>query len=163
MEKMNGIDLSALPATYEATIPEDYLDMMGHMNIAWYLHLFMRATGGVFEMIGLNHAYMESQHAGTFALETHTRYLSEVRVDHHITLRTRFIDRSPKRLHLLHFMFNNDKQDVASTYEVISAHIDMNIRRMAPYPPFIADKFDAILAEHRALDWPPPICGAMKP
>lgn len=163
MSKINGIDLSALPVTHKATIPEDHLDEMGHMNVAWYLHLFMRATGGVFDMIGLNRSYMESHRAGTFALEAHVKYLSEVRVDHHVTLRSRFIDRSAKRLHLLHFMQNDDKQDVGATYEVISAHIDMNIRRMAPYPEFIAEKFDEILAEHRALDWAPPVCGTMKP
>ena len=114
-------------------------------------------------MIGLNHAYMEAEHAGTFALEMHNRYLSEVLVDHHVTMRSRLIARSPKRLHMLHFMFNEDKQDVAATEEVISAHIDLSIRRMAPYPPVIADKVDAILAEHQALDWPAPVCGVMKP
>ena len=163
MSKLNGLDLSVLPVTYQATIPEDYLDVMGHMNVAWYLHLFMRATGGVFNLIGLNTAYMKSQHAGTFALESHVKYLSEVRVDHHVTLRSRFIDRSAKRLQLLHFMQNDDKQDVAATYEVISAHIDMDVRRMAPYPDFISEKFDEVLAEHRALDWAPPVCGSMKP
>jgi hypothetical protein len=32
--------LDTLPAYHRKTIPSDYLDMMGHMNIRWYFDLF---------------------------------------------------------------------------------------------------------------------------
>ena len=35
---------------------QDYLDAMGHMNVAWYLHLFSQATRGVFQWIGFDFA-----------------------------------------------------------------------------------------------------------
>ena len=73
------MDLSSLPIHYQAVIPESYLDRMGHMNVMWYTHLFSCATGGLFGSIGLNLAYFEANHAGTFALEQHARFRVEVR------------------------------------------------------------------------------------
>ena len=40
------MDLTALPITHRAVIPDDYLDEMGHMNVMWYTHLFSLARGG---------------------------------------------------------------------------------------------------------------------
>ncbi|MEJ7639637.1 MAG: hypothetical protein WKF75_17105 [Singulisphaera sp.] len=40
------MDLNSLPITYRASIPESYLDEMGHMNVTWYTHLFSQAMGG---------------------------------------------------------------------------------------------------------------------
>ena len=88
------MELTSLPITLETVIPEDYLDEMGHMNVMWYTHLFSRATGGLFDMIGLNRSYLEANHAGTFALEHHIRFLAEVRFGEGITIRTRPLARS---------------------------------------------------------------------
>ena len=98
--------LDDLPITYRATIPPDYLDEMGHMNVMWYTHLFGCATMGLFERIGLTREYFEANHAGSFALEHHVRYLAEVRVGQQVTLRSRALDRSAKRLHFM--MSQND-------------------------------------------------------
>ena len=73
-------ELNVLPITHRAAIPESYLDEMGHMNVMWYTHLFSLASGGLFELVGLNRAYFEANQAGCFALATHVRYLAEVRV-----------------------------------------------------------------------------------
>ena len=150
-----------LPLTYEATIPEDYLDMMGHMNVRWYTHLFSMAMGGVFRMTGLSHEYMQENHSGMFALESHIRYLSEVRVDQKVSVHTLFLNRSPKRIHVIHFLINHDKRDVAATFEMVSTHIDMRIRRTSPFPDELSTLIDNIVAEHTKLDWKPPLCGSM--
>ena len=157
------MDLSKLPITHEATIPRDSIDVMGHMNVMWYTHLFDMAVYGAFELIGMDFDYMNARQAGGFALESHIRYLSEVRVDHHVTIRTRLLGRTVRRFHMMNFMTNNTKGDLAATFEVVGAHIDMTTRRMSPFPPQITARFDSLAAEHQALDWKPPVCGAMKP
>src|SRR5438067_12161131 len=123
--------LDDLPITYRATIPPDYLDEMGHMNVMWYTHLFGCATMGLFERIGLTREYFEAHHAGSFALEHHVRYLAEVRVGQHVTLRTRALGRSAKRMHFMHFMVHDDGR-LAATGEFIGTHVDMKVRRSSP-------------------------------
>ena len=155
-------ELSPLPITNEATIDDDYLDSNRHMNVSWYGHLFNQATGGMQKWLGFDWSQLQADEAGSFILEGHIRFLAEVLVDEHVSLYTRLIDRSAKRVHYLHFMFNDDKQMVAATYEKVVAHMDLNTRRMAPFPEPISKKLDEVLALHVALDWDPPVCGVMQ-
>lgn len=157
---MNLLDL---PITAQAEIPTSYLDEMGHMNVMWYTHLFSRAVWGLFQRIGFTHDYMPANHAGSFALELHVRYLVEVRAGQHVTLRTRALNRTPKRIHYMHFLTIDDRDGVLSaTGEITSAHVDMNIRRQSPFPESIAAAFDELLTAHRALAWEAPVCGTMR-
>ena len=152
-----------LPVTHTAQIPVDYLDDMGHMNVMWYTHLFSVAMGGMLQMIGITPEHVEQQQGGSFALECHIRYLSEVRAGQKIAVHTRMVSRTAKRYQVLHVMLNEHKQDVAATFEAIGAYIDMGARRMAPFPPQIAARIDELIAEHQQLSWPPPLCGIMRP
>lgn len=152
-----------LPVTHTAQIPVDYLDDMGHMNVMWYTHLFSVAMGGMLRMIGITPEHVEQQQGGSFALECHIRYLSEVRAGQGITVHTRMIGRTAKRYQVLHVMYNEHKRDVAATFEAIGAYIDMRTRRMAPFPPHIAARLDELITDHQQLSWPPPLCGIMKP
>lgn len=155
-------DLSGLPLTHQATIPEEYLDRNGHMNVAWYGMLFGRSNSQVFRMLGIDSDYRELHHVGCFFLESHMRYLAEVHAGEDVTLHARFVGRSAKRIHTIHFLRNDTRGNVAATCEMISGHVDMKIRRMSPFPDSVAEKYDAILSKHDALDWEPPLCGAMR-
>src|ERR1700676_1809498 len=95
------MDLSLLPIHHQAVIPESYLDEMGHMNVMWYTHLFSEATGGFFDLFGMNRAYFTSHHTGSFALEVHVRYRAEVRAGQRVTVRTRPLGRSLERYHFI--------------------------------------------------------------
>lgn len=157
------MDLSALPITYQAAIPEEYMDEMEHMNVMWYAHLFDRATWQFFANLGMDLDYFEEKDAGAFALEQHTRYLAEVCQGQSVSLRTRAIDRTLKRFHFMHFMIVDQSGVLASTTELVGMHIDYKTRRSSPLPDHIARAFDQLIAKHRELDWEPPICGTMNP
>jgi acyl-CoA thioester hydrolase len=156
---MNLLDL---PITAQAEIPTSYLDEMGHMNVMWYTHLFSRGVWGLFQRIGFTPEYMQAHQAGSFALELHVRYLAEVRAGQHVTLRTRALGRTPKRIHYLHFLTIDERDGALSaTGEIVSAHVDMTIRRQSPFGEPIAAAFDELLTAHRALPWEAPVCGTM--
>jgi acyl-CoA thioesterase FadM len=157
------MDLTALPITHRQAIPESYRDEMGHMNVMWYTHLFSQATGRLFELVGMTAEYFQANQAGTFALENHVRYLAEVLPGKEVTIRSRLLGRSAKRLHFMNFMVVAGQEVVAATGEYIAAHIDMRVRRTSPFPPPIADAIDRVLAGHARLNWEPPVCGVMKP
>jgi acyl-CoA thioester hydrolase len=160
--KRLGLDeLSALPVTHEAVIDEEYLDSNGHMNVSWYLHLFNRATGGTYRWLGFDWRRLREQGTSTFALETHVRYFAELLVGEQITVRTRLMFRTPKRIHLIHFMFNEDTQLLSATHEEVMAHMDLTARCMTPYPDPLAKQLDDALVKHQALPWEAPLCGAM--
>ncbi len=155
------MDLSPLPVTYQAVIPKDYLDEMGHMNVMWYTHLFDQATWNFFSSFRMDLAYFENANAGAFALEQHTRFLAEVRQGQSVKLQTRALGRSSKRIHFMHFMRVEEGDLLAATTELIGIHIDQSTRRSSPLPAHIAAAFDQLLVPHRQLDWEAPACGVM--
>ena len=156
------LDLSRLPITARAEIPESYLDEMGHVNVMWYTHLFSCAVWGLFDIIGLSKDQMIAMQTGSFALEAHFRYLAEMKAWQRVTVRTRILDRSPKRIHLIHFLTIDNAGDLLSaTGEMLSAHVDMTVRRQSPFPEAIAATCDKSLTEHRTLSWSAPVCGTI--
>lgn len=155
--------LSTLPIYYRKTVPTDYLDEMGHMNVRWYMALFDDASYPFFASIGMHTDYYKETQSGGFALRQFVNYLAEVRVGETVVVRSRLLGRSAKRIHFMHFMINETKGKLAATMEGLGSHADLTIRRTSPYPPHIAAKIDVILDEQRKLDWDAPICGVIKP
>ena len=156
-------DVRQLPRTHQAQIPEDYLDLMGHMNVMWYTHLFAHAVGGLSKSLGMNRDYFVNNQAGTFVLKQYVNYLIEVRFGEQVSIYTRLLGRSPKRVHLIHFMVKDGADIVAATSELLLTHIDMRTRRSSPFLPEISGGIDRLLAEHSALAWPAPLAGPIRP
>jgi len=152
-----------LPKTHSTSIDSSMLDAMGHMNVMWYTHLFAFGTRGILKEVGIDWDRLAEQDEGTFALEQHVRYLSEVRAGQPVSIHSRAIGRRSGRFHLLHFMVNEEKQNVAAIFEAISAFVDLKIRRMAPMKPLVAAAFDQLIEAHQQLSWPAPVCGVMNP
>lgn len=154
--------LADLPLVYRAVAPEDFRDINDHMNVRGYLALYDDAGLPLFAQFGLDTAYFQAGAATTFDLEHHIHYLSEVGIGDTLAFRARLVGRSPKRLHYLLFMVNETRAALASILEVLNTHVDRGTRRTAPYPEAVAARMDAMLARHAGLDWPAPVCGAIR-
>lgn len=148
---------------YSRTIPEEFRDEMGHMNVQYYVHLFDMMVRWLYGQAGLTDEFMVQEQVGSFALEQHLRYLAEVQIGAEVSLYPRILGLSPKRIHIMGFMLNDTQEKLASTIEVVGMNIDMRQRRGAPFLPQIAANLDAIYQGHAALEWSAPVCGFMKP
>lgn len=153
--------IKQLPLSYQATIPSDYLDEMGHMNVMWYTYLYGLAIRDFHNSIGFDRQYIEDHRFGTFAIEKHLRYKTEVLVGEQVSVFTRAIDCGEQQYHLLQFMINDTHNRLASTMETVSAHVDLKNRRSAPMPPNIYSAFRREVEQHAALDWEPTLCKVM--
>ena len=153
------MDLTPLPVTNQKVIPADYIDIMGHMNVMWYIHIFDYATRSLFDSFGFGEAYVRRTGNGSFALESHVRYLAEAKEGDAVTVRSRVLDRSAKTIHFIHFMTRDEDGTLAATIEVLGAHADLNRRTITPFPPEILCRLDPILEEHQSLIWKAPTCG----
>jgi len=156
-------ELMRLPLFYRATITPDHLDEMGHLNVRWYVAFYDEAAWRLFEAIGFTQDYFKREQGGLFALQQFIRYLAEVRLGEMITVRSRILGRSAKRIHFMHFMVNETRPGLASTMEMLTSHADLTIRRTSPFPPHIETAIEALLTEHQQLDWSAPVCGVIQP
>lgn len=154
--------LTQLPCYNRVTIPEAYLDVMGHMNVRWYVAMFDDAAWDFFADFGMDQAYYDGTNSGGFALRQYISYLAEVRVGETVAVRTRMLARSAKLIHFMHFMINETTGVLAATMEVLGAHANLEERRLSPFPPQVAAQIDEMLAENGRLDWAAPVCGVIK-
>ncbi len=155
--------LALLPQTNSVTIPESYLDEMGHMNIMYYIHIFDRAAWGLFGQFDLTAEKLQQTQNGMFALKQFIQYLAEVHAGETVIVRSRLLGVSSKRIHFIHFMVNETTDTLASTFEVLGSFMDLSIRRTAPFPEDIRKRLEQTITEHNQLDWEAPLSGILSP
>lgn len=154
--------LALAPACLHVTVPESYRDQNGHMNMRWYLAIFDDAGDKLYLQLSLTPDYHRRHGTGTFDLEHHLHFLSEVLPGDNVAVYARLVAHSAKRLHYLMFMVNETKDRLAATFECVASFADLSARRTVPFPPEIASKIAASVAAHATLNWPAPVCGVMR-
>ena len=152
-------DVQQLPQTFAATIPEEYLDAMGHMNVMWYTYLFSQGMQGLFELIGMGPKYIAETNNGSFALEKHIRYLAEVRVGQKVQVHSRLVERGEKRFRVFNFLINETRGRLSATSETVGTHVDLGLRRSAVIPDSIKANMDRLINEQNKLTWKVPVSG----
>lgn len=159
LEKITALE----PVCLRLTVPEAYRDENGHMNMRWYLAIFDDAGEVLHERLGLTPEYHRARGTGTVDLEHHIHFLSEVMPLDRVAVYARAVAFSPKRLHYQLFMVNETRGRLASIFECINAFMNAVERKTAPFPPEIAERIAEAVEIGANLDWPPPLCGAMRP
>ena len=154
-------ELSALPVTFRATVGPEWIDVMGHMNVAWYTHAFSNAVGGLLSLMGTRLEDSRTGQVGTVALEVHVHYLSELREGQVLRVHSRLLGCTEKRFHAISFLVNETAERLSATSEGVGSYFDLRARRTAPMPPDVAARTRGLLAEHAALPWPAPVLGTM--
>jgi acyl-CoA thioester hydrolase len=154
-------NISVLPVLLTRKIPPEWEDSNGHVNIQYYLALVEQSGWPMLESIGLGESYFRERRRGLFDLEHHLRYLAELHVGDQVTVHSRMLDRSEKRLHGMMFILNQSRRQLSCTLEYITSGADLDTRRTAPFPDDIALRFDQIIEQHALLDWTPGVCGVM--
>lgn len=154
--------LALQPPALRITVPANWADSNGHMNMRWYVALFDDAGDELHERCGLTPEFHREHRSGTVDLEHHTHFLAEVMPGDAVAIYARLVERSTKRLHYLMFLVNETRGKVAAIFECMNAFLDLDARRTAPFPPEIASKIDAWLDRDRNLSWRAPVSGAMQ-
>ena len=146
-----------IPAPYqrfEGEVLPEWIDWNGHLNLAYYVVLFDRATDLLFDELGLGLDYRRSEEKGTFVVETHNLYERELLVGERVRIATQILGSDDKRLHLGHEMFRLRDGERSATQELMFLHIDLRARRVSPFPPDLKDRVAAWTAAHAALPRP---------
>ena len=132
---------------YTDSVRPEWIDSNGHMNLAYYVVVFDLGTDRLYDVLGIGNAYREATGNSCFTAETHTLYEREVKVDEPLRVATTLLGADAKRLHYFHEMFHAVDGHRVAAQELLALHIDMRVRRVAPFPP---DRLAAIDAALRA-------------
>lgn len=139
---------------HQSQVRPEWIDYNGHMNVAFYMMAFDEATDTFFDHLGIGKAYKEKYNFSTFTLEGHITYDREVLEGDPLSFKTYLLDYDEKRMHYFHEMYHGTEGYLASTNELITMHIDMSIRRSAPFAPEMLTRLEEIMAVHREVPRP---------
>lgn len=136
-------------------IETGFLDHNGHVNMAYHLVLADRALDLAFAQIK-GQDYVDARGMTTFAAEMHVRYLQEMNMGDEIRGRVRFAAADDKRAHWVVELVRPDGE-VVTTAEGVSLSVEVETRKVSPFPPDVAARLKAAAARDAAgaasLDW----------
>ncbi|MEM8984347.1 MAG: thioesterase family protein [Pseudomonadota bacterium] len=149
---------------YTDNVPAEWIDNNGHMNVAWYGHVFDRGVDALWLTSGHGQDYRRRHPSTTFAVESHSRYISEITVGEPFAVSTRLIAIDDKRLHQFQCMWaptSAGKQRLIATCEWLHLHVDSQQRRVTPWPTTIRANLTKLLEQQRDLPWPDAVSAAI--
>lgn len=135
------------------TIPPEWIDRNGHVNVAYYVLAFDYATDSFYDTLGIGESYQE-QGFSVFTLGMNVDYLREIFEGTQIKMTTQLIDWDHKRLHYFHRMINLDAGYMAATNECIAMHVNLNQRRSAPFSDKTKANIEIMMEGHAQLNRP---------
>lgn len=134
-------------------IEKDWIDYNGHLNMAYYNVLFDRASDEAFEIMGLGPSYAKERRLTIYTAEVHVCYVQELHLGDTVTVTFQLLDHDEKRLRAYQEIRHTDGW-LAATSESLSLHVNMSGPKVAPFPPDIAERVQAMRDAHAALPMP---------
>ena len=132
-------------------VESDWIDLNGHMNMAYYLLAFDQAIDHVWREIGLGAGYLKETNASTFTLQSQIQYAQEVMLDDPLRIEFQLLGFDQKRIHSFQRMFHGERDYLAATEERMTVHVDMTQRKSAPFPEKISKTLEKVFEKHNAL------------
>jgi len=151
---MEPADSNKCFASGELTVPTEWTDYNGHMNVGYYVVAFDKATDVVLDHLGIGAAYRLAEEASVFVLEAHVTYDREVLPGDPLRFTTQLLDCDSKRMHLFHRMCHAGEDYLAATNELMIMHMDLKTRRPAPFPADAMARITELHDLHKMLPRP---------
>ncbi len=129
-------------------VQDAWLDPYGHLNEAYYLVPFSNASWALQDHFCIGVAYFERTGAALYTVESHIRYLKEVRAPALMEIDSLVLGSDAKRIHIAHMM--RVGEDVCATFECLGLHYDTHAGRTAAMPEAVQTALEAA----RAVEWP---------
>jgi acyl-CoA thioester hydrolase len=131
-------------------VEPQWIDYNGHLNMAYYNVLFDRSLDQFFDMLGIGQNYLVARNNSTMTAECHVRYLREVHQGDPLHVHVHLIAADEKRLHTFEELRHAGEGWTSATSENMTLHVDMGVRKVAPFPADIAARIQAVAQAHAA-------------
>ena len=143
---MDNFDPAFVLEPHVLRVLPEWIDYNGHLNLAYYIVAFDQGVDKAFERIGIGLDYRKQDELGTFAAETHTLYEREVKEGDPLRVVCHVLAVDDKRMHMFLEMFHAEEGFRAAAQEIMYLHVDLKIRRVAPWRADVRKKIDALAA-----------------
>jgi len=130
-------------------VKSEWTDYNGHMNLAFYIHLFDASWEVLLENFNIGEDAAKNHKRTTFAVESHTTYDMEVKVGDEVDMNLLFIDFDKKRIVYKLEMIHKLEKYLAATTEVCSLYVDLSTRRVTEFEEEKKDLINKFIDENK--------------
>ena len=146
--KFQGIEV------YRGTVLPDWIDVNGHMNVAHYMAAFDLAVESLWEQFGITENQTIIGNSSTFAVESHITWQRELLLDEPYFITAHLLAYDNKRIHQFMRMYHAEKYFLASTAEWLNLHVDIDVRKVSPWPDAMRSRIAAFAERQGNWKWP---------
>jgi acyl-CoA thioester hydrolase len=143
---MDPFDPAYALEPHDLRVRPEWIDYNGHLNLAYYIVAFDQGVDKCFDRVGIGLDYRRRDELGTFAAETHTLYEREVKEGDPLRILCHVLAVDAKRMHMFLEMFHAEEGFRAAAQEILYLHVDLKIRRVAPWPEHVRARIEAMAA-----------------
>ncbi len=132
------------------TVRPEWIDYNGHMNLAYYVVAFDKATDAFLDYVGLGERYTKRTGCSVFALETHVTYFAEMKCGEHMQFATQLLDHDAKRIHFFHYLYDDSGERLMATTELLLMHMLVG-RGSTTFPAAVKQRLQEVSRAHAML------------
>jgi acyl-CoA thioester hydrolase len=138
----------------DGVVKPEWIDANGHMNVAYYVLAFDLGVDALWEAFGITAEYIKRSYGSTFAVETHITYQQELMQGDPYIVTAQILAYDDKRIHQFQRLYHAEKNFLAATGEWMNLHVDLEKRRVSPWPESILEKLAEYSAEQAEQAYP---------
>ena len=113
-------------------LQDSWLDLYGHLNEAYYLVPFSNTTWVMQDHFGIGSDYFDATGCALYTVETHLRYLNDVRAPATMEIETLVLGSDAKKIWFAHRMLVDDQ--LCATAEFMGLHYNTRESRTMEMP-----------------------------
>ena len=138
--------MSAYPGleVYRGSVLPEWIDVNEHVNVAYYVLAFDLGVDALWTRFGITDATIRETGGSTFAVECHVTYQAELALGDDFVVTSEIIAFDAKRIHQFQRMFRLRDDALVATCEWMNLHVDLNVRRVSPWPGPVLDEIRSI-------------------
>jgi acyl-CoA thioester hydrolase len=146
-------DILGVEVSSGRVLPE-WIDVNNHMNVAYYVLAFDQGVDALWDRFGITDEHIRAMNSSTFAVESHVVYRRELRLDDPYVVTAQILAFDEKRIHQFQRLYHGEDHFLAATAEWMNLHVDLNTRRVAPWPAEILADITAVAESQGEWSWP---------
>ncbi|MEZ0152488.1 MAG: thioesterase family protein [Candidatus Reddybacter sp.] len=136
------------------TVEPEWVDYNGHMNLAFYVLAFDKATDNFYDQLGIGLDYRAEQDSSMFTLGINVDYLREVFQGDGLMITTQLLEVDKKRLRYIHQMYQGGDDSPVALNECLAIHVNMSSRKSEPFPETTKARIAKVMAFHQGMAQP---------
>ena len=114
-------------------IIKDWIDYNGHMNLSYYILVFDMGAEVILSKFEMGEHAAKTTKKSTMVVETHTKYIREVKENDDVIISLSHLDHDKKRLHYKLEMHEKSTNILSATTEVLALYMNLKERKVSEF------------------------------